>query len=477
MIRRVTGLALALSLAAAEASAQQDAGPSPPAAEWVIPPGMETAALRMFNGRFVGGRCRLDGVSLDHVRIVARYRCARVAEAVVIEGRHLSEARPGATATGSFALAVTSGVDAPAALLAEVATQVRAGEGDWHWSHVEVRPTRRGDVPVAIGLPADADGGALRAGDSDGGTRPPADGSASSEANPAGPGQLPPAQRARYQLGFEAYRSRRYGEAIGIFTALARENTCCGVLGMVVASIASTAPTAADAARAASEADAAASDPLKQFIAGVTAHYAAHNNGRSREEKLSLYGRCITYLEGVRTPYPEEPRLFISLAVSHFRRGRQAEAQRFIERAVELGSNDPDAYYCRAEVYQRVNPQRAIADIDTYIAMATRFAAQGAVLDPGKTERVRALRAHLVAVSRGEAQPRELFDPLNEHRQGQPGRTNERGWDHSNRANELVTTTGQQRRRSGFGLVVFGAVTAGLWWWWSRRKGGGAGPP
>ena len=227
---------------------------------------------------------------------------------------------------------------------------------------------------------------------------------------------LTASQEAQYQAGFRAYQQRRYPDAIQIYMNLARENHCCGVLGMVVASLASTAPTPERAEAAAREADAAPDDILKQFVAGVLAHYAAHVNGRDQEEKSRLYTQAIRYLERTRSTLTEEPRLYIYLAVSNFRLGRQREAEAFIERAVQLAAHDPDAYDCRAEIFQRVNVRRSIEDIDTYLRMNAENEARGAVGDPGKTERVRLMRAHLLAVAEGRAQPQELFDPVAEQR-------------------------------------------------------------
>jgi tetratricopeptide (TPR) repeat protein len=232
---------------------------------------------------------------------------------------------------------------------------------------------------------------------------------------------LTPAQEARYVAGLQAYQQRRYPDAIQIYMDLARQNNCCGVLGMVVASLASTAPTPERAAAAAQEADAAPDDILKQFVAGVLAHYAAHVNGRDQEEKTRLYRQAIRYLERTRSTLTTEPRLFIYLAVSNFRLGNQREAEQFIERAVELAAHDPDAYYCRAEIFQRVNVRRSVADIDTYLRMNAENEARGAVGDPGKTERVRLMRAHLIAVSEGREQPTELFDPVAAQRRALEG--------------------------------------------------------
>jgi tetratricopeptide (TPR) repeat protein len=223
---------------------------------------------------------------------------------------------------------------------------------------------------------------------------------------------LTAAQEERYQEGLRSYQQRRYPQAIELYTSLARDNTCCGVLGMVVASYASTAPTPERAAAAAADADAHRDDTLKQFIAGVLAHYAAHVNGRDQEEKRRLYEQALRYLDRTRPTYDFEPRVFIYLAVSNFRLGRQQLAEQFIERAVLLAQHDPDAYYCRAEIFQRTNVRRSIEDINLYLRTNAVNEARGAVGDPGKTARVIAMRDHLIAVSEGRANPRELFDPV-----------------------------------------------------------------
>ena len=277
-------------------------------------------------------------------------------------------------------------------------------------------------------------------------------------------------QEARYQAGLRAYQEHRYQDAISTYVALARDNTCCGVLGMVVASYASTAPSPSVAMRFQAEADAAPNDLLKQFIAGVVSHYAAHHSGRSREEKSRLYAQAIRYLDRTRPTFDFEPRVFIYLAVSHFRLGHQREAEEFIERAVTLGHDDPDVFYCRAEIFQRSNIQRSIEDIDTYLRMMAVFERQGAVSDPAKTARVHAMRDHLVKVSRGEASPTEIFDPIAAEQQ-------------EGASSVTSTTTGAPRGRGAsppgagrrgasggqFGMRVVG-VGVGVWALWGLSR-------
>ena len=121
---------------------------------------------------------------------------------------------------------------------------------------------------------------------------------------------------------------------------------------------------------------------------------------------------AIRYLERARPDYDFEARLFIYLAVSHFRLGEQQEAQTLIQRAVQVGPDDPDAFYCRAEIYQRVDVRAAIADLERYMSMVAALGRVGVAVSDRKTERVRRMHAHLLAITRGEASPEEIFDPV-----------------------------------------------------------------
>ena len=106
---------------------------------------------------------------------------------------------------------------------------------------------------------------------------------------------------------------------------------------------------------------------MKQFVAGVGAHYYAHQSAPTKEAKRPYYEIALTYLSRAESAYAAEPRLWIYLAVSNFRLGRQREAEALIEKAVALGADDPDAYYCRAEIFQHQNLARSLADLDLYI--------------------------------------------------------------------------------------------------------------
>jgi LPXTG-motif cell wall-anchored protein len=230
---------------------------------------------------------------------------------------------------------------------------------------------------------------------------------------PANTEDLDPQLFPMYEQAKEHHRAGRFDEAVHGFAAVARLNPrFSGALGMVVASLAPSNPDAAKVAALAQAADAAPGDALAQFMAGVAAHYSAHYTAETREQKLALYRQTIAYLEKARAAYAFEPRIYIYLAVSHYRLGEQAEAEGFIERAVELDANDPDAYYCRAEIWHRKDPAKAIGDLDRYLEMSALLAEPGSKVAEAKVDRVKALREHLQKVASGEGQPEEVFDPL-----------------------------------------------------------------
>ncbi|HIN85926.1 MAG TPA: hypothetical protein EYN06_05535 [Myxococcales bacterium] len=213
----------------------------------------------------------------------------------------------------------------------------------------------------------------------------------------------------RYSVGFEMFRKKEHVKAFEHFLKMARDNPkYSGVLGMLVANLAPQQPDAARVKQFVDAAEKTPDSPLNNFLAGVSAHYSAHYKAATKDAKKTLYESAIKYLERTRPKYDHEPRVFIYLSVSHFRLGHQKQAEALIEKAVALNRKDPDAFYCRAEVFHRTQPDRAIKDIDRYLELTK---AEGGVAK-GKIERVRKMRAYLVRVQGGEAQLTELWDPI-----------------------------------------------------------------
>ena len=215
-----------------------------------------------------------------------------------------------------------------------------------------------------------------------------------------------------YNVGFEMFKERQYGRAYKYFVLMARDDpTYAGVLGMLVANLAPLHPDAERVKKLTDASDAKPDSALDAFLAGVAAHYSAHYVASSKEGKQALYETAIQYLERTRPTFDFEPRVFIYLAVSHYRLGHQKQAEALIEQAVALNRQDPDAFYCRAEIFHRTQPERALKDIDQYLALTE--AEEG--VSTAKVNRVRKMRGYLVRVISGELELTELWDPITGH--------------------------------------------------------------
>jgi hypothetical protein len=387
MLRRAAALTLVLAVTPS-ALAQEP--------QWVIPPGMEGATMQMFNGSFAGGACTLGGAAIDRELVAATYRCRDSAAPVVIEARHPSRGSAGAARTERFALAVRAGSTAPTGLLEEVAAKVRQHESAWRWSRIEVAPTRAVDGPIVLPLE-------LWAGSADAAVA------------------LTPEQRARYLTAFESYRSRRFGEAVERFGALAADTRCCGVLGTLAASVAALAPTVADADRRAADADAGAPDGVAHFLAGVYGFYAVHRAPLEAPRKVARYAAAARHLAQARAALGDEPRLLIYLAVCRARSGDAADSLRDLDTAATLAPVDPEVHYFRAALLQHSDPRRALDELDAFLTQARALVARGAILDPGKFALATGLRGELAISANGDVFDGDLFDripppPLPAHR-------------------------------------------------------------
>ena len=78
----------------------------------------------------------------------------------------------------------------------------------------------------------------------------------------------------------------------------------------------------------------------------------------------------------------------------------------------ELTPEDPDVYYCRAEIFHRTSVERSIADIDKYLALTEAQSSEGTAVAEGKIRRVKEMRAYLLAAASGERELVELWDPM-----------------------------------------------------------------
>ncbi|GMV41346.1 MAG: hypothetical protein AMXMBFR64_30620 [Myxococcales bacterium] len=324
------------------------------------------------------GGCVLDTASIDKTLVRAKYTCGADTVELTLVHPDAAEAPLGKTEK----LAIT-GV-APAPLVEGLLSRIREQEAEFAWA--EVVPGRGGKTAgFSPSVPLFRLVGATDE------------------------------QQAKYEKAVELYKQDRAEEAYALLYEVA-QHVQQGVLGTLVAALASSHPTPQWVEELGRRADANPDDPLPNFVAGVAAHYYGHQSGSSVEEKQRYYRMAIPWLERAKEKYVREPRVWIYLAVSHFRTGEQAKAEEEIEKAVALGRHDADAFYCRAEIWHRKDPQKAVDDMKEYLKIMDENRARGSFWSEGKEKRVRDMLAHMERVARGELKPdaAELFDPIHD---------------------------------------------------------------
>ncbi len=331
------------------------------------------------------GGCAFESARIMRARIEASYRCEGKAEKVGLLLVHPDS--PVETSAVSAKFKVKAEDPAHEALAAAVAARAKEREARWHWMRV---------------LGGEPDGGGV-------GPTPP------SPDAPEGDG-VSGEMIQRFQKMVDLFHLGKHAEALELALAVARENPrFAGILGHVVANLAPTEPDDEATAAYAAAADEAKDDPLAQFVAGVAAHYNAHSVATTAKRKKELYAQAITYLSRSRPAFDFAPRIYIYLAVSNYRLGHQKEAEELIEKAIKLNEQDPDAYYCRAEIHHRKDVDRALEDLDRYLEMVSNIRSTVRRRSPtGKLERVKAMKRYLQKVDGGDAKLVEVFDPLDD---------------------------------------------------------------
>ena len=357
--------------------------------QMVVPPGQEKQL-----GAMVGvgdvvfpGPCRLGSATIVKSVVRLTYRCGKATLPLLLHPPTYKGVALGKTQKFVIAVGKTDEVTAavPKGFIEALSAHIQKSEARWHWMKVQ------GDHQAAEShmLPTPT-----------------------AAAAPAGQA-LDPRHVEMFERGAALYRVQKHAEALQIFLELARENNRFGgVLGMIVANLAPTKPKAPKVAEYVAAAEAAPDDLLSQYVAGVAAHYSSHYIAKTIAEKRSLYETCIRFLEKTRPTLEFEPRVFIYLAVSHYRLGNQEEAEVLIEKAVAIAKYDPDAYYCRAEIFHRTDVDRSLEDLETYLVMTKKFAKAGGWAADEKIVRVETMRDYLKRVKAGEETMAEIFDPL-----------------------------------------------------------------
>lgn len=376
MIRTSLSLALAAILLAPPAALAQ-------ASNRVIPAdqGDRIGQMLGMGAEDLPGGCHLESASIDKTAVRASYTCT--AGTVDLELQHPDAAEAPLGKTDK--LAIVAGKAPPSQELVDaLVARIREREEKFAWQ--EAIPGRGGKTEgFSPSVPLFQLVGAT------------------------------PEEQASYDKAVEFYRQDKPEEAYALLYEVAK-HVQQGVLGTLVAALASSHPTPEWVEELGRRAEANPDDPLPNFVAGVAAHYYGHQSGTSIEEKQRYYKMAIPWLERTQVAYAKEARVWIYLAVSYFRTGQQEKAEETIEKAVKLGRHDADAFYCRAEIWHRKDPRKAIKDMEEYLRIMDENRKRGSFWSEGKEKRVKDMLAHMERVAAGELKPdaAELFDPIHD---------------------------------------------------------------
>jgi len=426
MIQRTLYSLLAILVFVPQAVADEQVGQS------VIPLGQETAILEMI--ALVDGAvpaCVQDGVQITEDQIRVLYHCGENKAETTLTLLHPTKAQEGDRLTERFALRIEGALPEP--VCEAVAAAVRTREVGFTWSEVT---GFRGRSPI-----------------------PPKELGRRTGAAP----MFPPEFIEKAKEAKQLYNDSRPEEALEIYLQLARSPHAsdANILGMVVASLASTQPRREVVEAYVADADAHPDDPLKHFVAGITAHYSAHYRGKNRENRVWLYNTTIERLERCEDAFPDQPRVYIYQAISHYRLGHQEKAEALIEQAIQISDHDPDGFYCRAEIWHRKDPLKAVQDIDIYLEKIEEIHRQYGENPPKeKVQRVHKMREYLEAVARGEAEYQEIFDPLD------PDMAVVAAWEKKTQENQLPAPW--LLALVGLGLAL--TIAVGVRFWTRHRK-------
>lgn len=132
---------------------------------------------------------------------------------------------------------------------------------------------------------------------------------------------------------------------------------------------------------------AAEGDPLARFLQSVDLFYGGE------------FAEAAERFAALEEPLGHEARVFIYGAMAHHWLGNDAQAEKLSARAIEVGPNDPDVYYCRSHMVRRRDKAAAVADLKRYIALAE---GPGAIRFDDKTDRI---RNEIEMLEKGELPP------------------------------------------------------------------------
>ncbi len=193
-------------------------------------------------------------------------------------------------------------------------------------------------------------------------------------------------------------RAGRYRESIEIMHDLSRRypdrdivlGRIAGLLAFLTAESNENPAKKADLEAVEQRMRQAAADPkdvVARFIVATRGYYAGH------------FAQALPELQALAKTSNRDPRIPLYLAMTHFWTGQQAEAERWIDRAVAIGPSDPDVFYCRSQIVRRVDLPLAIKDLERYEAMTKQPWSVG---PRSKSERV---EAELALMRKGRIPP------------------------------------------------------------------------
>lgn len=373
----------------AVAALPQRAHADPPGA--VLPPGQEAAVQAMLGSGAPVGGCHVQDAQIERDVIRASYQCTQAngaALAVKTTWRHAAKAQSGDAIGGAWALNLEPMHPALRDALLDRAS-VQGAQVLWQLP---------GSGAKATELPAAAKAG---------------QGEAAAMRRP----MSPEAQRV-YDQTHQLIQAGKADACVDLLLPILRKEPhplLLGRLVVVAAGVASLNDGPSRVDKLVAQADAHPEDSLAQFLGGVAVHYRGHLRAASALEKRADYTAALRLLQRVAKVYPDSPRLWIYTAISHLRLGQQAQAEEAIELAVSHDDGgDADVYYCRAEVWHRKDPAKALQDIARYQQIMVQNKQKGAFLNPNKEQRVERMR-QAIAAAQAEQHPltgEDLFDPI-----------------------------------------------------------------
>lgn len=377
----------------------------------VLPPGQEAAVQAMLGSGAAVGGCQAQDAQIERDVIRASYQCAQPSGAAVVvktTWRHAAKAQSGDAIGGAWAL----NLEPMHPALRDALLDRASAQGAKVLWQLPSSAAKAAELPAAA-TADQAKADQVKAGQVQGVQGPAGQGEAAAMRRP----MSPEAQRV-YDQTHQLIQAGKADACVDLLLPILRKEPhplLLGRLVVVAAGVASLNDGPSRVDKLVAQADAHPEDSLAQFLGGVAVHYRGHLRAASALEKRADYTAALRLLQRVAKVYPDSPRLWIYTAISHLRLGQQAQAEEAIELAVRHDDGgDADVYYCRAEVWHRKDPAKALQDIARYQQIMVQNKQKGAFLNPNKEQRVERMR-QAIAAAQAEQHPltgEDLFDPI-----------------------------------------------------------------